>query len=51
MKFEVVREASSPVSVPLCEQCHEQMRLSNSFPGQLFLGAIYLQTFTFSEQG
>jgi len=22
-----------PVSVPLCEQCHGQLRLSNSFPG------------------
>ena len=24
---------AAPVSVPLCEQCHGQMRLSNSFPG------------------
>jgi len=24
---------ASPVSVPLCEQCHGQMRLSNSLPG------------------
>jgi len=23
---------AAPVSVPLCEQCHGQMRLSNSFP-------------------
>jgi len=42
---------AAPVSVPLCEQCHGQMRLSNSFPGYLFLAAIYLQTFAFSEQG
>jgi len=27
------------------------MRLSNSFPGQLFLPASYLQTFAFSEVG
>jgi len=26
------------------------MRLSNSFPGYLFLAAGYLQTFAFSEQ-
>jgi len=24
---------AAPVSVPLCEQCHVQMTLSNSFPG------------------
>jgi len=24
---------AAPVSVPVCEQCHGQMRLSNSFPG------------------
>ena len=24
---------AAPVSVPLCEQCHGQMRLSKSFPG------------------
>jgi len=24
---------AAPVSVPLCEQCHRQMRLSKSFPG------------------
>ena len=24
---------AAPVSVPLCEQCHAQMRLSNIFPG------------------
>jgi len=24
---------AAPVSVPLCEQCHGQMRLRNSFPG------------------
>jgi len=41
----------APVSVPLCEQCHGQMRLSNSFPGELFLPASYLQTFAFSEHG
>jgi len=27
------------VSVALCEQCHGQMRLSNSFPGYTFLPA------------
>jgi len=42
---------AAPVSVPLCEQCHGQMRLSNSFPGYLFLPASYLQTFEFWEQG
>jgi len=41
---------TAPVSVPLCEQCHGQMRLSNSFPGKHFLPASYLQTFAFSEQ-
>jgi len=41
---------AAPVSVPLCEQCHGQMRLSNSFPGYLFPVAIYLQTFSFWEQ-
>jgi len=41
---------AAPVSVPLCEQCHGQMRLSNSFPGYLFLPASYLQTFAFSDQ-
>jgi len=39
---------AAPVSVPPCEQCHGQMRLSNSFPGYLFLAANYLQTFAFS---
>ena len=24
---------AAPVSVPLCKQCHGQMRLRNSFPG------------------
>jgi len=42
---------AAPVSVPLCKQCHGQMRLSNSFPGLLFLAAGYLQTFAFSGQG
>jgi len=37
--------------VPLCEQYHGQMRLSNNFPGYLFLPASYLQMFAFSEQG
>ena len=41
---------AAPVSVPLCEQCHGQMSLSNSFPGYVFLPASYLQTFAFSEQ-
>ena len=27
---------AAPVSVPLCEQCHGQMRLRNSFPGWIF---------------
>jgi len=27
---------ASPVSVPLCEQCHGQMRLSNSIPANNF---------------
>jgi len=39
------------VSVPLCEQCHGQLRMSNSFPGVHLLTATYLQTFAFSEQG
>jgi len=42
---------AAPVSVPLCEQCHGQMRLSKSFPGELFLPASYLQTFAFLERG
>ena len=36
--------------MPLCEQCHGQMRLSNSFPGQTLLAASYLQKFAFLEQ-
>jgi len=28
-----VDKQAAPVSVPLCEQYHMQMRLSNSFPG------------------
>ena len=39
------------MSVPLGEQCHGQMRLSNSFTGYLLLAPSYLQTFAFSEQG
>ena len=42
---------AAPLSVTLCEQCHWQMRLSYSFPRQLFLAANYLQLFAFSEQG
>ena len=42
---------AAQVSVPLCKQCHGQMRLSNSFPGCLFLPASSLQTFAFWEQG
>jgi len=42
---------AAPVSVPLCEQCHGQIRLSNSFPGYSLLAASYLHTFAFSEQG
>jgi len=34
------QEAS--VSVPLCEQLHGQISLSNSFPGYLLLAASYL---------
>jgi len=41
---------AAPVSVPLCEQCHGQMRLSNSCPGYLFLPASYLQTFAFQSR-
>jgi len=33
LKIEVAIQQGAPVSVPLCEQCHGQMRLSNSFPG------------------
>ena len=33
LKFEGEDKQAAPVSVPLCEQCHGQMRLSNSFPG------------------
>jgi len=40
---------AAPVSVPLCEQCHGQMRRSNSFPGYPFLDGSYLETFAFSE--
>jgi len=29
----VQEKQAAPVSEPLCEQCHGQMRLSNSFPG------------------
>jgi len=31
--FKWQHKQEDPVSLPLCEQCHEQMRLSNSFPG------------------
>jgi len=31
LKFRGTRQASSPVSVRLCKQCHGQMRLSNSY--------------------
>jgi len=40
---------ATPVSVPLCEQCHGQMRRSNSFPGYPLLDGSYLETFAFSE--
>ena len=30
--WRVQDKQAAPVSVPLCEQCHGQMRLSNSFP-------------------
>ena len=33
LKFQVQEKQAAPVSMPLCEQCHGQMRLSNSFPG------------------
>jgi len=42
---------AAPVYVHLCEQCHGQMRLSNSFPDYLFLAASYMQTFAFWEPG
>jgi len=50
LKVEGQDKQAAPVSVPLCEQCHGQMRLSNSFPGWLFLAVSYLQTFAFSER-
>jgi len=42
---------AAPVSVPLREQCHGQMRLSNSFQGKPLLAANYLHTFAFTERG
>ena len=41
------KQAAS-VSVPLCEQCHCKMRLSNSFPDFPLWAETYLQTFAFS---
>jgi len=35
---------AAPVSVALCEQCHGQIRLSNSFPGYSLLASSYLHT-------
>ena len=37
--------------MPLCEQCHGQMRLSSSFPSYTRTAASHLQTFIFSELG
>ena len=36
--------------MPLCEQCHVQMRISKSFPGKLLPSASYLQTFAFLKK-
>jgi len=44
------KQAAS-LSVPLCHQCHGQMRRRISFPGYPLLAASCLTTFAFSEQG
>ena len=49
-KFKVEDKQAAPVSVPLCEQCHGQVRLNNSFPGYPLQADSYLQMYSFSQQ-
>jgi len=42
---------AAPLSVPLCEQCHGQMRLSYTFPAYSLQAACYLQTFVLLHEG
>jgi len=51
LKFSWQDKHAAPVSVPLCEHFHGQIRLSSSFPVYLLLSANYLETFSFSKQG